>query len=184
MVYNHINQYRLLSYSKKEGTLMKKTFSLLLTLVMCLSLCACGTGSGLASTATSDTGSSETITEPEVLTEKEQIEKILTERIEEYHNAVIDRITINDDLGTEDENDYIALVYLTWNTKNSGKLSKEMLKMYSDDLAATLANENDTVQEIAIFWTVPYLNDTAKCSYERVPDGFVVMDEMWGKAFS
>lgn len=56
--------------------------------------------------------------------------------------------------------------------------------MYSDDLAATLANENDTVQEIAIFWTVPYLNDTAKCSYERVPDGFVVMDEMWGKAFS
>ena len=30
----------------------------------------------------------------------------------------------------------------------------------------------------------PYLNDTAKCSYERVPDGFVVMDEMWGKAFS
>ena len=59
-----------------------------------------------------------------------------------------------------------------------------MLKMYSDDLAATLANENDTVQEIAIFWTVPYLNDTAKCSYERVPDGFVVMDEMWGKAFS
>ena len=163
---------------------MKKTFSLLLTLVMCLSLCACSTGSGLASTATSDTGSSETITEPEVLTEKEQIEKILTERIEEYHNAVIDRITINDDLGTEDENDYIALVYLTWNTKNSGKLSKEMLKMYSDDLAATLANENDTVQEIAIFWTVPYLNDTAKCSYERVPDGFVVMDEMWGKAFS
>ena len=163
---------------------MKKTFSLLLTLVMCLSLCACGTGSGLASTATSDTGSSETITEPEVLTEKEQIEKILTERIEEYHNSVIDRITINDDLGTEDENDYIALVYLTWNTKNSGKLSKEMLKMYSDDLAATLANENDTVQEIAIFWTVPYLNDTAKCSYERVPDGFVVMDEMWGKAFS
>lgn len=110
--------------------------------------------------------------------------KILTERIEEYHNAVIDRITINDDLGTEEENDYIALVYLTWNTKNSGKLSKEMLKMYSDDLAATLANENDTVQEIAIFWTVPYLNDTAKCSYERVPDGFVVMDEMWGNAFS
>ena len=163
---------------------MKKTISLLLAFVMCLSFCACGIRAGLASTATSDTGSGKATTEPVVLTETEQIEKILTERIEEYHNAVIDRITINDDLGTEDENDYIALVYLTWNTKNSGKLSKEMLKMYSDDLAATLANENDTVQEIAIFWTVPYLNDTAKCSYERVPDGFVVMDEMWGKAFS
>ena len=39
MVYNHINQYRLLVYSKKEGTQMKKTISLLLALVLC-HLCA------------------------------------------------------------------------------------------------------------------------------------------------
>ena len=48
----------------------------------------------------------------------------------------IDRITINDDLGTETDGDYIALVYLTWNQKNTGKTSKKMLEMYSSDLAA------------------------------------------------
>ena len=63
-------------------------------------------------------------------------------------------------------------------------MSKEMLRMYSDDLAATLAEKNDTVKEIAIFWTVPYLNDRAQCSYERVTNGFAMMDLIRGKAFS
>lgn len=52
----------------------------------------------------------------------------------------IDRITINDDLGTEADGDYIALVYLTWNQKNTEKTSKKMLEMYSSDLAATLGS--------------------------------------------
>lgn len=39
----------------------------------------------------------------------------------------IDRTTINDDLGTEADGNYIALVYLTWNQKNTGKTSKKML---------------------------------------------------------
>lgn len=163
---------------------MRKRFLLLSALVLCLLLCACETkqdGTNASSEIELNTATEETV----ALTEKEQIEKILSERIEEeYYNTVIDGITINDDLGTEKEDDYIALVHLTWNTRNSGKLSKTVLKMYSDDLAATLAEENDSVQEIAIFWTVPYLNDTAKCSYERVPNGFRVMDEMWGGAFS
>ena len=161
---------------------MRKRFLLLSALVLCLLLCACGTKQD-GTNASSEIELSTTAEETVALTEKEQIEKILSERIEDY-NTVIDGITINDDLGTEKENDYIALVHLTWNTRNSGKLSKEVLKMYSDDLAATLAKENNSVQEIAIFWTVPYLNDTAKCSYERVPNGFRVMDEMWGGAFS
>lgn len=95
----------------------------------------------------------------------------------------IDRITINDDLGTEADGDYIALVYLTWDQTNMGTTSKKMLEMYSSDLAATLAKQNSSVNEIAIFWTAPYLNDTAKCSYQRNGDGFVEMDMAWGKAF-
>lgn len=66
----------------------------------------------------------------------------------------IDRITINDDLGTEADGDYIALVYLTWNQKNTGKTSKKMLEMYPSYLAATLGEQNRSVNEIAIFWTV------------------------------
>lgn len=61
---------------------------------------------------------------PVVLTETQKIEKILTDRItEQYTMTQIDRITINDDLGTEADGDYIALVYLTWNQKNTGKTS-------------------------------------------------------------
>ncbi len=163
---------------------MRKRFLLLSSLVLCLLLCACGTKQD-ETIANSEIELNTATEESVALTEKEQIEKILRGRIEEeYYNTVIDGITINDDLGTEEENDYIALVHLTWNTRNSGKLSKEVLKMYSDDLAAALAKENNSVREIAIFWTVPYLNDKAKCSYERVSNGFRVMDEMWGGAFS
>ena len=121
---------------------------------------------------------------PVVLTETQKIEKILTDRItEQYTMTQIDRITINDDLGTEADGDYIALVYLTWDQKNTGKTSKKMLEMYSSDLAATLGEQNSSVNEIAIFWTVPYLNDTSKFSYQRYGDGFVEMDIAWGKAF-
>lgn len=95
----------------------------------------------------------------------------------------IDRITINNDLGTDADGDYIALVYLTWDQTNTGTTSKKILKMYSSDLAATLAKQNSSVNEIAIFWTVPYLNDTAKCSYKRNGGGFVEMDMAWGKTF-
>lgn len=135
-------------------------------------------------TEVTTTGAASAAETPVVLTETQKIEKILTDRItEQYTMTQIDRITINDDLGTEADGDYIALVYLTWDQKNTGKTSKKMLEMYSSDLAATLGEQNSSVNEIAIFWTVPYLNDTAKCSYQRNGNGFVEMDMAWGKAF-
>lgn len=134
------------------------------------------------STAPSETTS---ISESSEVTENVSTEErvIRTRIAEKYADTDIDSITLNDDLGTEAEGDYIALVRLTWNVKNSGKTSKEMLSMYSSDLAATVAQECPTIQEIAIFWTVPHLNDTAKCSYERKDDGMYEMDMVWGKAF-
>lgn len=57
------------------------------------------------------------------------------------------------------------------------------MPMYSSDLAATLSKQDSSVNEIAIFRTVPYLNDTAKCSYKRNVGGFVEMDMAWGKTF-
>ena len=165
----------------------------LTTLLLCLllSFCLSACGDDATETTEAETTVAETTTEAETaiaeteeLTEQDVIEKILRDRIsDQYSNTVIDSITINDNAGTSEDGDYIALVNLTWNVKNSGATSKKMLQMYSDDLAATLANENDTVQEIAIFWKVPYLNDNAKCSYERKSGGFAYMDMMWGTAF-
>jgi len=82
----------------------------------------------------------------------------------EYDKTSVDRITINDDYGKG--SGYIALVYLTWNVQNRAETTKKMLRMYSDDLAATIAKEYSSVNEIAIFWTVPYLtNNTSKWAY-------------------
>ena len=161
---------------------MKKIMICLLALIILLSMSACSKKE--VKTADSETVVEDAQSEPIALSEKEQIEKILNDRItEEYSKTDIDRITINDDLGTEEDGDYIALVYLTWNVKNSGKTSKEMLELYSSDLAATLAKSNDTVKGLAIFWTVPYLDDSAKCSYERTANGFAKSDMQWGKSF-
>ena len=85
-----------------------------------------------------------------------------------YTNTILDDLTVNDDLGTDADGDYVVLVNLTWNQKNTGKTSQEMLDMYSSDMAARIYQDMPEVQELCIFWTVPYLNDgTAKISFER-----------------
>lgn len=113
------------------------------------------------------------------------IETMVRDRISEYYRDTdIDSISINADLGTDDPDDYIVLVNLTWNVMNRGSTSKEMLKMYSDDLAASVYQSGLNVQEIAIFWTVPYLsNANAKRAYERQTDGMYLTDEVWAAAF-
>lgn len=116
---------------------------------------------------------------------KTAIKEVIEDRIlEEYAQTDIDHITINDNLGTKKKNDYIALVYLDWNVKNSPSLSREVISMYSEDLAATVGKKCSNVQEIAIFWTVPYLNDaSAKCSYERKNGAMYSTDTMFDSNF-
>ncbi len=54
-------------------------------------------------------------------------------------------------LGTEDDGDYIALVYLVFNTKNTISTGNDVMRMYSDDLVATLAEQFSNVAQAAIF---------------------------------
>ena len=76
-------------------------------------------------TEVTTTGAASAAETPVVLTETQKIEKILTDRIAEQCTMTqIDRITINDDLGTEADGNYIALVYLTWDQKNIGMYNK------------------------------------------------------------
>ena len=99
--------------------------------------------------------------------DKKAIKSVLTKRIKDnYVETVIDEMTINENLGTTEAGDYIALVYLTWNRKNGAEMTETMLDMFSDDLAVTAYNECKNVKEIALFWKVPYLGDgTSKWSY-------------------
>lgn len=104
---------------------------------------------------------------------------------EDYTNTDISEIAINENLGTEEVGDYIILARLTWNAKNSGSMSRKMLEMYSDDFAARIGNDQPSVNEVAIFWTVPYLGDAnAKWAYERNGEGMYLSDNMTDTVFS
>lgn len=113
--------------------------------------------------------------------EIKDIEKTIKDRVsDKYSGTVIKKIDINENLGTDDEDDYIVLPHLKWDVKNKPKMTREMLEMYSDDLAATLAKHTN-ITEITIFWEVPYHlegNNVAKMSYSRSGDGMAI-EEKW-----
>lgn len=104
--------------------------------------------------------------------------------VREYDGTSVDSITVNPNMGTDKDDDYIALVRLTWNVRNDGELSKEMLDMYSSDIAIKMYKDLPEVQELAVFWTVPYLNGSAKISFERVESGMKYTDKMFDNNFN
>lgn len=118
----------------------------------------------------------------------EETQKV-AKKIQEYINAnytytTLDNLTINPDLGTDTDGDYIALVYLTWDQMNSGKTSKEVLDLYSSDMAVHVYEDLPEIQELAVFWTVPYLNNgQAKISFERKSNGMAYTDTVFDKNF-
>lgn len=100
---------------------------------------------------------------------------------ENYKDTVIDTLTINENAGTDDEEDFIVLAYLTWNVKNKAETTKEILAMYSEDLSARVGEDLPEVSEISVFWTVPYhgkSNTAVKYTYERKEEGMYETDKM------
>lgn len=113
------------------------------------------------------------------LTTEDYIEANLRSYVSDYDYTTIDSITLNEDAGTDTPDDYIALVYLTWDQKNSQATTEKMLDMYSQDMAARIYKDSSSVQEICIFWTIPYLNASAKWSFERGSDGMYKTDQIF-----
>lgn len=107
-----------------------------------------------------------------------EIESIVEDN---YKTASIEEIEINEDMGSEKPNKLIALVHLSFDAKNSARTSYNMVEMYSDDLAAKIGSENDTVNQIAVFWKVPYIDKhetLAKFSYERSGEHMIITDKV------
>lgn len=100
---------------------------------------------------------------------------------EKYKDTILDTLTINENAGTDNEEDFIALAYLTWNVKNKADTTKQMLAMYSEDLAARVGENLPEVSEISVFWTVPYhdeSNTSIKYTYERKEGEMYETDSM------
>ena len=91
-----------------------------------------------------------------------------------YKNTTVDSVTVNEHLGTEKEGDFVLLVYATWDVKNSVKMTNKVLAMYSEDFAARVGQDLENIQELSVFWTVPYYSEddtSVKYSYERAGAG-------------
>ena len=165
----------------------RKVFAILLVVLTLLLLSGCGDDKKEvepedieAELTTPETDNTPEIEEP--ITEEERIEQDMREIISEnYKDTDIDTITINQNFGTEDDDsDYIALAYLTWNVKNSRGTTQEMLSMYSEDFAARIGSDIPSVSEFSVFWTVPYHDETQtamKFTYDRKDDGMYQTDE-------
>lgn len=101
--------------------------------------------------------------------------------VENYKSATISNILVNENLGTDAENDYIILMELTWNTKNSKDTTKKMLAMYSEDFAARIGKELKNVSEVTILCKVPYYSETdtaIKYTYTRKDNDMYQTDAM------
>lgn len=96
-------------------------------------------------------------------------EKIVSQSISShvsstYTYTTVENVNVNSNAGTSDPDDFIVLVDLRWDQKNSISTSQSMLEMYGDDLAATLAAEYSDASEITLFWEVPYLLENSVCA--------------------
>lgn len=155
---------------------MRKTLARI-TLVGMLALTACSSKSETKPAATA----------PEILetdTEETKAQKYIQSYIDQhYKKTTLNRIALNQDLGTDTPDDYIAMVYLTWDVKNNGKNSHDMLKMHSTDMSVRVQVDLPEIQELVIFWTVPYLNSDAKISYIRTDKGMTLSDEYYGFSY-
>lgn len=114
--------------------------------------------------------------------EEMKIAKTAFDRIQsKFEDTDITKITVNENSGTDNPDDYVLLVNLTWNRKNKEDTTKEMMRMYCDDLAAYTVESNSKVQEVALFWTIPYHKEdgvSAKCSYEQKNGKMILSDKM------
>lgn len=82
-----------------------------------------------------------------------------------FKNTTLNRVTINENMGTDYDKDVVVLAYLSWSTKNLEKTTREMLEMYSNHLAAKLAPNLEDGSEIALFWDAEYTGLSIKHSY-------------------
>lgn len=171
---------------------MRKINKLLLTIMFVLSIAACSGEEDSDLNELNDEQQTEVTEEAEkeeveqkeieeeaTLSREDELSSIVAERVEsQYNSTSIRNIRINEDMGTGEG--YIVLVDLSFDAKNRPGTAKDMIEMYSSDLAATLGEEPD-VNEVTVFWEVPYLQESgniAKIATQRT-DGGMAFTEEW-----
>lgn len=110
------------------------------------------------------------------VTEDNEIENIINDRVTEYGAQVKD-IRINEDANNEGE--YLVLIDFTALHKKDTEKMYDDLQMWSDDIAANLA-EVDEVNTVVAFWgfSNKQTNGNAlKRAYNKQDDGKMYLDD-------
>lgn len=127
-------------------------------------------------TAEVETQENEDVKESESTDEKikRELEGIVSK---DLNSTSITEIAVNNYQGEADK--YIVLPHLVWDVPNSKETTVEMLEMYSDHIAANLY-EQGSIEEITVFWEVPYHlegESIAKFNYIRNANGMAKNDK-------
>lgn len=69
------------------------------------------------------------------------------------------KFELNENIGTEKDNDYIALVYMKMDKVYSAKSGFNWIEKYTNYLAAELASNDNNISELVIFWSMPQFAD-------------------------
>jgi len=112
---------------------------------------------------------------------RNKIEGLVNEHLK---NVSIEDVEVNQDLGNDKKDQYIALVHLSFDLKNSSATTKKMIELYSEDLAARLAEEDRSISELSVFWKAPYIDEDetlAKFSYKRSGEKMVTSERNYSQ---
>lgn len=69
------------------------------------------------------------------------------------------KLELNENMGTKKKNDYIALVHMKMDRVYSAKSGFDWIDKYTNYLAAELADHDNNISELVIFWTMPQFAD-------------------------
>ncbi|MCU4900747.1 hypothetical protein OB975_25180 [Bacillus cereus] len=118
-------------------------------------------------------------TDNEKQMKKYSLESDITSLIEnKITNAEIDKIEVNEHLGTQEDGDYIALIHLKYKPKNSNETTLKLIDLYNNEIGAQLAKQKE-VQEVTIFWEAPYIKEDmniVKANLQRNGENMIFND--------
>ena len=67
----------------------------------------------------------------------------------------------------------------TFDMPNKADTAKKTISMLAEDMAARVGQDLSDVNELCIFWDVPYLESDAKTQFERKDNGMAIGDQVF-----
>lgn len=101
---------------------------------------------------------------------KNKIKSTIETRSREYSLTEIDEVSVNDN--ASNQGSYIVIIRYKHESDN-----KDLMKQYSDDIAAYLNEQYGSIDEVSVFWSGSKLSGTCKRSYEKVSGGMKLSDQ-------